>query len=791
MLRHILAAILPEGSGANAWRRAWMIAIALFPAALVAGFFLLLRTEPRPPVPVTINGAQAVEIARAFALREGIPASSWKGAYGYGLDKPLLDFLNAKPESNRLWSIAPPVYATVTLAQPAGNRSARVYLSVNGQVIGFEWINLPQAGPALPDAEALRLATTRLPSNLPFGKPGVEKKGADRLYTFRSSALPDVDLKALVEVGPNRVVSFRMKAVPDPAPPATTQKSVQSALLTLGIIFVCIVALLSIYRYASRTMQQEVSHRRSLIVAALCGCFCILIAFNAVVNSDAAMIPFAYILAIFAVIGLLGGALLAAAYGSGEGDVREAYPGKLTSLDALLTGRVFSRNIGVSVLFGLVCASWLLLILAILKIPFYGGELRASEGMAGPFMRITWPAPFVTYPLFALAFAAAALLQPLAFLSRYAANRPRRRIPALLVCGALVAMIRPAARSVAELLATSAVFLAALLIPFFLRDLLAALISVATLFVLIGLSSGIAVAPANMTGHAMHVVAGAAIFVFAALSVRYGKTFSEEQVRPLYARHIEERKSLEAEVSAAREAQLRLLPQSAPDFAGVNISAACVPAETVGGDFYDFFNLGDGRLGIFVADGNNHGLAAALTIALAKGYLMHCVEKFREPADILARLETALASIFEGGAGSQPAEFAFAVIDSVACEVRYARTGAYPKVVIASAGGALGTERLVPVKGRTEPIAAGCAPLSAGDYVVLFTDGIGRRLAAAGGQGTPEEIAGTLATRGSRNAEELRERFLAAARSPADPDDLTVVVVQMLARQASVLGVVA
>ncbi len=53
----------------------------------------------------------------------------------------------------------------------------------------------------------------------------------------------------------------------------------------------------------------------------------------------------------FIVMGLLVGI----AYGSGEGEVREAYPGKLTPLDALLAGKVFSRDVAVSVLFG---AAW-------------------------------------------------------------------------------------------------------------------------------------------------------------------------------------------------------------------------------------------------------------------------------------------------------------------------------------------------------------------------------------------------------------------------------------------------
>ena len=160
------------------------------------------------------------------------------------------------------------------------------------------------------------------------------------------------------------------------------------------------------------------------------------------------------------------------------------------------------------------------------------------------------------------------------------------------------------------------------------------------------------------------------------------------------------------------------------------------------------------------------GLAAALTIALAKGYLMQCVDKVREPADILMRLETALCSILGTSAGLT--EFAFATIDTVRGEFRYARTGVYPKVLLASARAPL-IERLVPVEGRREPIASGSAKLEPGDHVLLFTDGIGRRLES------PEKLRFDRTT----GAEEARKRIMAVTKRTSEPDDLTVVVVQV------------
>jgi MFS family permease len=785
MLEQILTALLPEQLVSLAARRAGIAAILLFPAALVAGFFLLLKSSPPAPVTVTTSNLQAIEIARAFLLREGIPVTSWRATSKYDTSDNLLTFANDKPEHIRIWSVAPPVYATVTFRAPDSKDSVRVSVSVDGRVLGFSWKGSepPSAAAKLSDEAALRLATAHLPAGVVFGPPIVENTPSKRLYTFRSSSLPDAQLRAEITLQGGRVTSSEVTAEPDEIGGRPRNKVAQTLLSIAGSMFVCVVTLFSIFRYASRTLQQEISHQRSLIVTLLCGGFCVLLGFNAVINSNAGNIPLALILLVFAITGMMGGALVAAAYGSGEGDVREAFPGKLTSLDALLTGRIFSRNTGVSLLFGMACGGWLIFALGIITKPFAIRTPMGLQSMVSPFVRLGWLMPFITYPLMSLCFAAAGLLQPLAFLKRYAMKWRKWHLTALVICAGLVSTLRTHSPSTPEFLVTSTIFVIALLLPFFLLDLLSTLVCVTVVFATVGMASTVAMVPAFAgTSTILHIAAAAGIVVFAIVCVARGKTYREDQVRPLYARHIAERKSLEAEVSAAREAQLRLLPDSVPDFTGLNIAASCVPAETVGGDFYDFFPLGDGRLGVFIAEGNNRGLAAALTIALAKGYLMQCVERFREPVEILTRLEAMLSSIFDKSAGT---DFAFAAIDTTAGEIRYARTGSYPKVVVVSArsamtSGKVASERMVSVKGRRTPISEGRAELGPGDHVVLFTDGIGRRLAS--GNRKPEDAAAALISKSQGStADEIRQKFFTAASASLEPDDLTLVVIRMQA----------
>ncbi len=794
----ILSALLPDTiARSRNSRRVVAAALVLFPFALIAGFLLLVHDAPPTVVSVTTDRATAIRIAQEFLLEQEVRVDGFKVTTTYNTGDNVREFANERKARQRVWQVAPPIFGAIAFRNPKDAQSAQVFVSVDGKVIGFDWKALAPATPELTEAEAVSLASSHLPDGFRFGAPQVENEpGPDkrtiRAYTFHAPDIPDADLKTVVKVDGSKVTALRSTVTPDENAMSESKSWLQTAMTIAGSVFVCLVSLFSIYRYTSRTLQQEVSHSRSLLVSLLCGCFCVVLAFNAVLNGQTGPVPFAAIVAVFAVMGVIAGGVLAAAYGSGEGDVREAFPGKLTSLDALLTGNIFSTNVGAAVLLGMALAGWIVLALGICGIPFRIAEPQATQNMAGPMMQFAWIMPFVIYPLMSLALAAAGLLQPLAFLQRYVKSR-RVRVPVLLLSAVLLTALRVHSRSDLEFLLTSSILVAALLVPFFWLDLLATMVCLTAVFATIGIAGSYATSIA-LSGLSLqlHLLAGLGITAFGLLSLLRGKTVTEEQVRPLYAKHIAERKSLEAEVSAAREAQLRLLPDSVPDFPGLHISAACVPAETVGGDFYDFFPLGDGRLGIFIAEGNNQGLAAALNIALAKGYLMQCVERYRDPVEILTRLESALASIFEASGTanvSEVAGFAFAVIDTTAGELRFARTGAYPKVVLVSESRGETPERMVPVKGRTDPMAEGRAFLSAGDHVVLFTDGIGRRMAQ--GNRKPEEFVTMLirdfvsrqglwfASGRSDQADAIREHCFGSTRQSAEPDDLTLVVIHV------------
>ncbi len=773
MLEQILVAVYPHGFPPARVRRVWAVALLLSPLALVAGFLLLARATPPSPVPLTINYKKAIALARDFLAHKGVRVDNWDVSVSGNIDYKLLDFANAKRERKDLWKVAPPLSATVHFRENQ-DHAAQVDVGVDGRVLGFKSPDLTAPKVILNSAEALALASAQLPAGVTFANPVVENNpmSGRATYTFRSSSVPGAEIIAIVTLQGGQPRQLSVQAVPDEPEPQSAGKKIQAALIVPGALLVCLVVIFSVYRYIVRALQEEISFRRSVIVAAFFSGMCILIALNVIGSAPEGTVALYWL--VYLALGIIGGAVMAAAYASGEGDVREAQPGKLTSLDAVLSGHLLSLNSGVSVLVGMACAGFLILAWGALAQLLDTSTPQGSVALITPLMRYSELQVAVFSPLMALIYAASGLLQPLAFLNQFLPGARRWHLPVLVLCSALISTAWISGNSPQDFLLQSVSYVTALLLPFFLMDLLATLVCLTATLMTYGFAAALTIMPGYTWPQLFVAIPVAlAVVLLSLLSIRRGRFYTEEEVRPVYARYVVQRKALESEVLAAREAQLRLLPDCVPEFPGLQLAAACLPAETVGGDFYDFFPLRAGQLGVFMAEGNNGGIAAALTIAFAKGYLMHCVERFCEPVEVVAYLQAALAPIFS--ADEAKAEFAFAIIDLNTSELRYAKTALYPKIVVASKTGP--PQPLNSTPGKSALIFEGWSSLAEGDYVLFFTDGLGRRLAK---QGQPDERAASLVTRSNQKSGEPIDSVLDLLLGPATksnhPDDLTLVV---------------
>jgi len=235
-----------------------------------------------------------------------------------------------------------------------------------------------------------------------------------------------------------------------------------------------------------------------------------------------------------------------------------------------------------------------------------------------------------------------------------------------------------------------------------------------------------------------------------------------------FRRHIRvhrEKALLESEMAAAREVQRVIVPENAESFSGFRVDTAYVPAQQVGGDFFQILSDGDGGMLVVVGDVAGKGLPAAMLVSMIVGSIRTAAEETRDPARILRILNDRLVGRTGGGF-------------STAIAARFGRDGA---VVMANAG------HLPPYLNGKEIELAGTLPLGiagSGQYqsvplqlepgsrLVFCTDGVAE---ATNRQG---ELFGFDRTReiSIKTAGEIGE----AAVQFGQVDDITVVAVERI-----------
>jgi serine phosphatase RsbU (regulator of sigma subunit)/predicted enzyme related to lactoylglutathione lyase len=205
-----------------------------------------------------------------------------------------------------------------------------------------------------------------------------------------------------------------------------------------------------------------------------------------------------------------------------------------------------------------------------------------------------------------------------------------------------------------------------------------------------------------------------------------------ESKRVLMARTLEGQRRAEHELEIARQVQARLFPQMAPSLTTLDYAGLCHQARTVGGDYYDFLDLGHGRLGLVVGDIAGKGMGAALLMANLQANLRgQCAVAADEPQRMLGSLnrlfyantpENAYATLF------------FADYDDRTRRLRYANCGHLCGLVLKADGRLERLEATGTVLGLFEQseYAIDERQLGPGDLLALYTDGITERTDESG-----------------------------------------------------------
>ncbi len=244
-----------------------------------------------------------------------------------------------------------------------------------------------------------------------------------------------------------------------------------------------------------------------------------------------------------------------------------------------------------------------------------------------------------------------------------------------------------------------------------------------------------------------------------------------------------QRERLNRELEIAREVQQRLFPQSLPQVPGLECAGTCRPALGVGGDYYDFLDLPEGKLGIAIGDVSGKGIPAALLMASLQASLRS--QAIDGPSD-LARLMTNLNRLlFDATLSSRYATVFYGQYDPATRDFVYVNAGHNPPMLFRGAE-VIRLEEGGPVVGlfRAATYGQGCIRLEPRDTLVLFTDGISEAMDAEEEEWGEEAL--IEAVRGSPGLPvgAMIERLIAEAdrfvRGAPQNDDMTLLAIRVV-----------
>jgi sigma-B regulation protein RsbU (phosphoserine phosphatase) len=190
------------------------------------------------------------------------------------------------------------------------------------------------------------------------------------------------------------------------------------------------------------------------------------------------------------------------------------------------------------------------------------------------------------------------------------------------------------------------------------------------------------------------------------------------------AERIEHERRAAREMEIAREVQTRLLPQAPPQLLTADCAAQCIQARSVGGDYFDFLDLGTGRAGLVLADVSGKGVHAALLSASLQAHLRsQAALAPLDPVRLLCRVNDIL---WKSTAPQHYATLFYGIYDDGARHLRYVNCGHNPPMLLHPDGSVERLAVTAPVVGlfETWECAASEVHLGPGDLLAVFSDGI-------------------------------------------------------------------
>ena len=246
-----------------------------------------------------------------------------------------------------------------------------------------------------------------------------------------------------------------------------------------------------------------------------------------------------------------------------------------------------------------------------------------------------------------------------------------------------------------------------------------------------------------------------------------------------------EKQRMEEELNIARDLQMSMLPSVCPQMAGFTIAATSIPARKVGGDFFDFIEMGEERLGLVVGDVTGKSVSGALVMAASRSVFRMLSDGQLSVGDIMIRANKRIKKDIKTG---MFVALLYAVLDGRSKILSFCSAGQTQPIHFSPK---TGEAHLMETEGDRFPLGIldeadyqeTLVPLEPGDRVIFYTDGIVEAM------NDKKEIFGferaleVVRAAGSMSAEALLKEILSKVNefvgSAAQHDDLTAIVINV------------
>lgn len=745
----------------------WLWAL-LAPVVLWAGIHWKLSHFRTAEFSIRVNRAVLSETAKRFFEERGA------GQDGTALHLRMDSNSEYLAHLHRISQLSPPPVRVQELPVPPvlfvqefglpGPDEQYVSIAPDGRVVAYS-LGIPSPGAAEPEdarAAALALAESMLPGVLRYqdryqlSEPRVYEQStqtgrpAFRVeWTAVHRNAPGISFVVRFRIANGEVFAQEVTASVNEEMAAAGYTHAFREILSAAAPFYFIALVVwMLARYLRRSLEHEVSHGRALMITV----YLVVVVSAIFLSGDDQILLNVQrsgadnLLVSLLLVLMLGtmALLTGACYAAGEGDMRERFPRSLTSFDALLTGRIFSRNVARSFLVGLGAACWLFFLHVLVNLAFEGGveepgRIRAVYQLVvseAPYLYVFLMLPMGVGMVMLLGF-----LAPLSVVARFGKRLWISGTLLLVMSFTNLTMLHggyATPQALFLIIGSEVVVLLALIVA---ADLLSAYVCLvmASYLGLLTNAQLLTLMPGQVQWWMHSVVLLTAVVSLVLL--RRGRELRDEEVRPAYARALAERQSLSRQISTAALAQRQLMVQELPEVEGFSLAAECKAARAVSGDYFDGYPLGPGRVGVLLISGAGRGLLDAMVMAFAKGFLLDHAARARSAHETLGDLLETLTSVLEPG--DRFPELCYLVLDAADRTMAFSRTPGFPEPIrirtrdealpSVKSGGSVEAETGRTLRGgRSIRLLNGSAPLDEQTTLLVYTRGFASGLYLAG-----------------------------------------------------------